>query len=106
MITYKQEATAMAKLSEHRRAQLREAQKKYRENRIKNNGERFVQMWVKETDPAQTNLIGENNETIEKIKALISKEREKNLYTERNKSLLAFIQHLEEILPRDSETGE
>jgi hypothetical protein len=99
--TYKVENSRkeiMAKLSEHRRAQLREAQRKYRENRSK-NGEKFVSVWVKENDPNQDNLFPtEQNKTIETIKALISKEREKNLYTERNKSLLAFIQKIEETL--------
>lgn len=45
----------MAKLSEKRRAQLKEAQRKYRENK-RLSGAKQVSIWVKESD----NLISSN----------------------------------------------
>ncbi len=44
----------MAKLSEKRRAQLKEAQRKYRENK-RLNGVKQVSVWVKESDSLITN---------------------------------------------------
>lgn len=44
----------MAKLSEKRRAQLKEAQRKYRENK-RLNGAKQVSVWVKESDSLITN---------------------------------------------------
>lgn len=44
----------MAKLSEKRRAQLKEAQRKYRENK-RLNGAKQVSIWIKESDSLITN---------------------------------------------------
>lgn len=74
----------MAKLSEKRRAQLKEAQRKYRENK-RLNGAKQVSIWIKESDSLITNnqMITSNqitgnqeliicNQQLEHIKLIVS----------------------------------
>ncbi len=112
-------------LLERKRAADRKAQAN-RRNKLKANGMVLKQVWVKENDPDQTNLVENNhkwleeelekkteeldemvnrfceeNEKIEKIIFLIEQLREKNKGTvilAKQKDLATLVQQLEEIL--------
>jgi len=85
-------------LLERKRAADRKAQAN-RRNKLKANGMVLKQVWVKENDPDQTNLVEDNR--ILEIKNTIELFREKNKGTvilAKQKDLATLVQQLEEIL--------